>query len=123
MGAPVAGRTVAINFMGIMKIETPRTDAVEDALHISAESRYKSMARHARELEAENAKLRNDIECLQQYHIAGRDMNDSVERFIENGDRLGDSHEVVKSRIEQMRRDLPKWQEANEYAKTHGRKA
>jgi hypothetical protein len=73
-------------------------------------------------LKAENAKLRNDVEMLQRYHIAGRDMNDSVERFIENRDRLGDGHDVVKSRIEQMRNDLSKWKEAASYVQQHGRK-
>lgn len=74
------------------------------------------------ELEIENAALRNDVEMLQQYHIAGRDMNDSVERFIENHDRLGDGHEVIKSRIEQMRNDLYKWKDATSYVQQHGRK-
>ena len=63
-------------------------------------------------LKSRIAELERDVELLQRYHIAGRDMNDSVERFIENRDRLGDGHEAVLSRIEQMRRDLPKWKAA-----------
>ena len=54
---------------------------------------------------------REDIVILQRFHIAGRDMNDSVSRFLSCYDALGKDHAVVVSRVEQMRRDLPKWQE------------
>lgn len=41
--------------------EAPRTDAEEACLHISAESRYNSMAKLARELERENARFREAL--------------------------------------------------------------
>ena len=49
-----------------------------------------------------------NIETLRGYMIAGRDMNDTVKRFIERLDASAPS-KVTDMYIAQMRTDLKKW--------------
>lgn len=53
-------------------------------------------------------RLERDIETLRRYFIAGRDMNDSVMRFLERLDAKAPTH-VTDSWIGQMRIDHNKW--------------
>lgn len=57
----------------------------------------------------QQCELSSRIYQLRQFYIAGRDMHDSVTRFLDRYDNLPRGHEEVINRIEQMRRDLPKW--------------
>lgn len=61
------------------------------------------------ELERENA-------ALQNFYLAGRDITHSVIGFLYCYDRLNRDSPVVREELEQMRRDLQKWDDARKEA-------
>lgn len=67
---------------------TPRVDDAEAALHISAEGRYISLARLARDLELENSHLRVTNDSMQRAYVRPDDLRARIETLESENAKL-----------------------------------